>query len=110
MKKRKEYTIGQSFALSLIIPGLILATLLVSGAVLFTFASKYDSKPLLIAGIVLTGNLSIAYIIFSFIAFFKLRNTYQNGLYKTTASLLRGLKANVPTNENFPETTIKDFT
>ena len=109
MKKRKEYTIAQSFALSLIVPGVILATLLVSGGLLFTLASQLENKVLLIVGIVVVGILAIAYILFSIIAFIKLRNTYQDGLYKTTAALLRGLKSNVPTTENFPETTIKEI-
>ena len=109
MKKRREFTIAQSFALSLIIPGAILATLLVSGGLLFTFASIKESKILLIIGLVVVSVLAIAYIVFSLLAFFILRKVYQDGLYKTTAALLRGLKSNVPTTENFPETTIKEI-
>lgn len=109
MKKRREYTIAQSFRLSFIIPGVILATLLVSGGTLFTFASVYNNRILLIIGLVVVSVLAIAYVAFSLVAFFRLRKTYQDGLYKTTASLLRGLKSNVPTTENFPETTIKEI-
>ena len=109
MKKQKEYTIAQSFALSLIIPGVILATLLVSGGIFFTLAGKLQSHSLLITGLIVVSNLALAYIVFSLVAFFRLRKTYHDGLYKTTAALLRGLKSNVPTTENFPKTTIKEI-
>ena len=109
MKKKKEFTIAQSFAYSLVVPGVIVASILVSGGVLFTLASTYENKVLLILGIVLCSNLAVAYIVFSIVAFIRLRKTYQDGLYKTTASLLRGLKANVPTTENYPETLIKEI-
>ena len=109
MKKKVEFTIGQSFALSFIIPGILLFSVLLFGGIFFSFASIYDNKPLFIVGLVLVINFTVAYITFSIITFFKMRKTYQDGLYKTTASLLRGLKANVPTNENFPETTIKEI-
>ena len=109
MKKKKEFTIAQSFALSFVVPGLILATLLVSAGLLFSFAARNNSQPLWIIGIVIVAQLAVAYILFSVIAFIRMRNTYQNGLYKTTAALLRGLKSNVPTTENYPQTMIKEI-
>ena len=109
MKKNKEFTIAQSFALSYIIPGAILFALLVIGGILFSLGAHLESRGLIIAGLIVVLNLAAAYIVFSIIAFFKMRKTYQDGLYKTTASLLRGLKANIPTTDNFPETTIKEI-
>ncbi len=108
-KKRKEITIARSFALSFVIPGLILAVMLVSSMVLFALSSKFSSRELLIAGLAVVGNLTIAYAVTSIIFFRKLIKVYQDGLYKTTASLLRGLKQNIPTIENYPETMIKEM-
>ena len=92
MKKNKEFTIAQSFALSYIIPGAILFALLVIGGILFSLGAHLESRGLIIAGLVVVLNLAAAYIVFSIIAFFKMRKTYQDGLYKTTASLLRGFQ------------------
>ena len=108
-KNRKEVTIARSFALAYIIPGAVLLLILISGITFFSLASKLDSDSLLIAGIVVVVNLTLFYIAISLLLFRWLMRVYQNGLYKTTASLLRGLKQNIPTTENYPKTLIKEM-
>ena len=108
-KKNKEFTIARSFILAYTVPGAILLAILASGMTLFTLSSTLDSRPLLIAGIIVVLNLTVFYIVVSVLLFRWLMKVYQNGLYKTTASLLRGLKQNIPTPDNYPKSLIKEM-
>ena len=108
-KKQREITIARSFALSYIIPGVILVTMLVLSVILFGLAGRFDSRALLIAGISVVAVFTVIYAVTSLVLFYKLIKVYQDGLYKTTASLLRGLKQNIPTTDNYPKTIIKEM-
>ena len=105
-KKNKQVTISQSFAISLIVPGAILVALLIESGILFSLAAYLDNNTLYLVGLIISIILLIAYVVTSIIFFYKLKKVYHDGLYKTTASLLKGLRGNIPSNENYPETNI----
>ena len=105
----RKITIRQSFVLSYLIPGLILAVLLVGSMVMLAFYSKYHIRPLLIAAIIYTLVFSSIYAAASIFLYSRMRNVYYDGLYRTTALLLRNLKSNVTSEEKYPNTGISEI-
>ena len=108
-KKKKKYTIRQSLSLSYIIPGIILAVLLAGAVVLFTIYVKTTNRTFLISGITYVVVMLLIYTAVSLIVYRDIKKVYYNGLYKTTSSLLRGIKNNIPTDDKYPDKRIVEM-
>ncbi len=104
-KKNKKISMSASFFLSFLIPGVALILILV-GFVIFGYLhiSTGNDIFLTIAGIYVLV-LSLAYGVISIIIYFRLKETYVDGLYKTTSIMLRNFSNNIPTRASFPTNT-----
>ena len=105
----KRLTIRQSFLFSFLVPGLLLAILLVGSMTLLALYVRLNSQPLLIAAIIYTVVFAALYAAASIFIYSKMRSIYYNGLYRTTALLLRNLKSNVTSEEKYPTTSIAEI-
>ena len=108
-KKDKTLTIRQSFLFSFLIPGLILAFLLVGSMSLLALYTKFGNRSLLIAAIAYTLTLSALYVAASTYIYYRMRAVYYDGLYRTTAVLLRNLKSNITSKEKYPNTHVVEI-
>ena len=108
-KKNSQITIRQSFVLSYLIPSLILVVLLIGSILLLTLYVRLSNRSLLIAAIVYTMVLAGIYAAASIIIYSRMRAVYYDGLFKTTSTLLRGIKNNVPTDETYPASSIREI-
>ena len=108
-KKDKTLTIRQSFLFSFLIPGLILAILLVGSMSLLALYTKFGNRSLLIAAIAYTLTLSALYVAASTYIYYRMRTVYYDGLYRTTAVLLRNLKSNITSEEKYPNTHVVEI-
>ena len=108
-KKDKTLTIRQSFLFSFLIPGLILAILLVGSMSLLALYTKFGNRSLLIAAIAYTLTLSALYVAASTYIYYRMRAVYYDGLYRTTAVLLRNLKSNITSEEKYPNTHVVEI-
>ena len=106
---KKRLTIQQSFIVSFLIPGLILAVLLVGSMALLAFYTSTGVKELLIAAIIYTLVMAAIYAATSIFIYSKMKSIYYDGLYRTTAVMLRNLKNNVTSKEKYPTTSIAEI-
>ena len=108
MKKNKKkrvhlISISQSFALSFIIPSSIMLLTLI-GIILFTASYLRTNDYNLITGAIIFASVMIVtYSVFSIIIYGNLKRVYQYGLYRVTASLLRNLRNNISSTDQFPK-------
>ena len=108
-KKKKTYTINQTFIISILIPGSILL-LNLFGALVFSslYIAFGDHLYLyLIAGYV--GFFLLMYILSGVIIVRKLRKSYIDGLYGNTSHVLKQIKNNRKDITRYPETRIKEI-
>ena len=105
----KKMTIRQSFLFSYLVPGVILAVLLVGSMSLLALYTKFGVRALLIAAIAFTLVMSALYAAASIYIYYKMRSIYFDGLYRTTAVMLRNLKSNVTSEEKYPTTGIAEI-
>ena len=108
-KEKKTFSIRQSFLLSFIVPGIILAVLLVGGLIFLTIFAKTDNRVYLRIAIAYVLTFTALYAGVSLFIFFRLNKIYYQGLYRTTSSLLRGLKSNVASDDFYPDTNITEI-
>ena len=109
MAKKAKTTIRQTFIITYIVPGVIQLMALISGIVLSSLYIKTNDKAFLYSGIATVLTLSLVYIVVCVMTFFRLNSIYNDGLYKTTALMLRNLKNNVASDLQFPITNIKEI-
>ena len=105
----RRFTIKQSFILSYLIPGLLLVILLVGSMTLLAFYARLGSRPFLIAAIIYTLVMAALYVAASIYIYWRMRSIYYDGLYRTTAILLRNLKSNVTSEEKYPTTSVAEI-
>lgn len=105
-KNNKQITIMQSFLLSYIIPGAILFVLLIGTMSLMVAYGVTQNRILLTIAIIYVLVLSAIYVGSTIFMYFKMKQVYYKGLYRTTSTLLRGFKNNVASEERFPKTNI----
>ena len=105
----KKLTIKQSFVISFLVPGIIIALLLIGSVVFSALYTKYNNRTFLIISIVYTIIFAALYAAASIFMYFKLRSVYYDGLYRTTAKMLRNLKSNVTSDEKYPTTSIEEI-
>ena len=106
---KKKLTINQSFIISYLIPGAILAVLLIGAMALLAIYTRTGSRPFLIASIIYTAFFAALYTATSIFIYSKMRSIYYDGLYRTTAMMLRNLKSNVTSEEKYTSTGIAEI-
>ena len=108
-KKKKTYSINQSFIISILIPGSILLLILFGGVALSTLYILYSDVLYLyiLAGYV--GFFVLMYVLSGVIIIKGLRKSYIDGLYGNTSHVLKQLKNNKKDITRYPETRIKEI-
>ena len=108
-KSKKQITIRQSFLLSYFIPGAILLILLLGAMGLLIAYGKTQNRIVLIVSVSYVLVLSALYAGTAIFMYFKMKQIYYKGLYRTTSTLLRGFKNNIASDESYPKTNIVEI-
>ena len=108
-KNKKGYTIRESFILSFILPAVV-ALIIIVGAVSFVAVyGKTNNRLFLLIAIIYVGVLTLAYVILTMSIYRILKKIYFEGLYRTTALILRNIKNNIASTERYPKTSIREI-
>ncbi len=105
----RKLTINQSFVISFLVPGLVLAALLSVSMTLLALYTKTGNRTFLWVAIGYTIFMASLYVTISIFIYSKMRSIYYDGLYKTTVMMLRNLKSNITGDEKYPTTSIAEI-
>ena len=108
-KNRKKRSIRSNLAYSFIIPATILIENFLGSAIFVVSYVLTANRAFLITAIVYALVFIVIYLVSSLIIFRKIQKIYYDGLYRTTSSLLRSFKNNIPTENSYPDENIAEL-